>query len=344
MANDFLKELKKINPYAEIIEDDTLSNINEFISTGSLLLNSIISGDFNKGIPAGRITTLGGLSGVGKSLIAASTAANAQKLGYDVIYFDSEFAGDKDFMERLGVDISKLIKIPIATLEEFKNQCFKIIDVYNEKYKDTKKIMIVMDSLGNLASEKELNDATEGKNASDMGQRSKVIRSTLRILADKVGKARIPVIIVNHTYANPINIYAGEIMSGGEGLVYCSHVIINFKKSKIKDDDKTVTGTLLKPTTTKNRIFPPFKTGEIFLDFEKGMDKYYGLLPLAEASGLVVKEGRKYKSSKTDKLFWEKDIYCEEFFGPLLNDLNIYLKDKGYSCISEEVLNEPRKD
>lgn len=332
---DFLKEIKKINPFAEILKDSTIGEIKDFISTGSLILDAITSGKFyNGGIPKGRITALSGMSGVGKSFISANIAVNAQKKGYIVVWFDSERATETSAMERLGIDTKSLLHIPIGTVEEFRIQCFAVLKLLEEKYEGKKDILIVLDSLGNLASEKELNDTSEGKNASDMGQRAKTIKSTLRVLADKIAKLDVTLVVVNHTYANPTNAYAAEIMSGGEGLVYNAWTIINFKKAKIKDIDKEVVGTLLKPTVIKNRTIPPGKTGEIMLNFQRGINKYYGLLDIAIELGLVIKDGKRFKTIKDEKLYWEKDIYSDEFFSPIMEELNEkFFKSSAYFSV-----------
>lgn len=329
-----VKELKEVNAFAEILENDTTSEIKEWISTGSAALNAIISGDCNKGIPAGRVTTFCGLSGTGKSLVAGLISGNAQKKGYDIIWFDSEFASDKITLERLGIDASNLVKIPIATLEEFKTQVFKIISLYETKFTD-RKALIVLDSLGNLASQKELDDTVEGKNAADMGLKSKTIRSIFRILTDKIGKLGIPMVCVNHTYANPGNPYAGETMSGGGGPLYISHIVASLKKTSVKDADKVVTGTILKATTIKNRVVPPFKTAEILLDFNSGMDPYYGLFDFALELGIIIKEGKRFKTIKDETLRWEKDMFSDEVWLPIIDDVNNAIKGSNkYSSLT----------
>ena len=341
MIKDFIKELKKINPYSEIVEEDTLATITDYISTGSYILNAVVSGDMlNGGVPVGRIVTYSGLSEVGKSLLSAMTAANAQKKGYVVVWFDSEWAANKDFFGRLGVNTKELIRIPVGTVEEFKNQCFKILQVAQEKYPD-KKIFFVLDSLGNLPSEKEMNDVESGNNASDMGQRAKVIKNTLKVLTDRLGKQRATLLIINHIYGNPTNPYAGNTQSGGQGPVYVSYSVINFTKSKLKGEEKELIGLILKGTTDKNRLVPRGKSAEILLNFEKGLDKYYGLLDFALEAGLVVKDGKKYKNIKDEKLYWEKDIYVKEFWEPIMVELNKYVKQNfKFSSVQEDVIDE----
>lgn len=332
---NFLKEIQSVNPFAEILENETLSEIKDYISTGSLILNAIISGNCFKGVPAGRVTTFSGLSGVGKTLLAATTVAEAQKKGYVAVWFDSEFASDKETLTRLGVDPKRCIKLPVASIEEFKNQAFKILGAFEARIEKGEKLIMVLDSLGNLASQKEIDDITEGKNAADMGLKAKIIRSIFRLLIDRIGKLAVPLIVINHTYANPGNPYAGETMGGGEGIKYISHIVVNLKNSKVKDSTNEIIGTVLKPTTVKNRLVPPFKTGEILLNFDTGMDKYYGLLDIAIELGIVIKEGKRYKTIKDDTLRWEKNMYTDGVWEPIIDIVNeAFSSTNQYSSIN----------
>jgi len=338
--SDFMKELKKINPMAEILDESTLGNISEYISTGSLSLNGIISGSIFKGIPAGRVTAITGESGTGKSYICGRIAANAQKNGYDVIYFDSENAITKNFLGNLGVDTSKLLYLPVETLEEFKNQAFQILKTFEEKYfeQSDKKIIIILDSLGNLPAEKELRDVDNQHNASDMGLRAKVIKSMTRVLTTKLAKLNVPLVLTNHTYAvaaaNPMAAPT-EVPTGGRGVIYLSTVIAHLSKTKIKEVNeeggpKKTTGNILKADTTKNRIVPEGQRAEMKVNLTTGPLKYFGLLKPAIRYGLIKKDGSKYVIGDLEKKYWEAELYAggrdgksvDELWGPILNKLD----------------------
>jgi RecA/RadA recombinase len=339
---NFLKELKKINAYAGMLKNHEFGTITDYISTGSLVLNAKTSGDMFKGIPAGRITVLQGKSGVGKSFIAGSIVREGMAKGYKVIWLDTEIATDEEFAERLGIDTSKLYYVPgIPSVEELRNQTLAMIKLFGEEYPNDK-LLLVIDSLGNLASEKELKDATAGKNASDMGQRAKVIKSVFRTLTPELLYNKVTTVIVNHTYSDPTNPYIEEKASGGEGAVYNPALSINLAKTKIKTEDKEVIGTLLKALPTKNRLVPSHQLATIKLLFENGLDKYYGLLDIALEVGLVIKDGKRYKNVIDDKLMFEKNIYTAEFWEPILEDLNKkYSELKTYSAVDvEEVIKE----
>jgi len=217
-SNDFLKKLKSINPFIDTLEDSNFGKIEDYISTGSYVLNSIISGDIYKGIPAGRVIVLSGQSGTGKSFVAASIAREAIKKDYTILWVDTENATDVEFAERLGMDPSKVIYIPsvaVTTLEDFRNVAFKMLKVIEEDKDKTKKYVMILDSLGNLSASKELKDAEASKSAADMGQRSKVIRGIFRVLTPLLVAKKITFIAVNHTYTNTASLYGGQIESGG---------------------------------------------------------------------------------------------------------------------------------
>jgi len=145
MAMDFLKEIKKINDMADFIDDSTMGNIPEYISTGSLALNGILSGDLFKGIPAGRVTGFMGKSGTGKSFLTARICKEAQLIGYDIVWFETENATDKFFLQRLGVDTSRVIIIPVYSVEEFRNQTVKVIELF-EKAKEDSILFLLKDT------------------------------------------------------------------------------------------------------------------------------------------------------------------------------------------------------
>jgi len=343
MSMDFLKEIQKVNEMADFVEDSSLGNITEFISTGSYTLNGILSGDLFGGIPAGRVSAFMGKSSTGKSFLTARIAREAQKKGYDVIWFESENATDKFFLQRCGVDTRKVIILPINTVEEFRNQAIKVIDLFEAaKAADpNKKMMLILDSLGNLPIEKELKDADEGKSAQDMGTRSKVIRSLSRVLTMPIAKMQIPMVVVNHTYTNASGYVPIEVPSGGEGVIYISSIICLLTKQAIKEEIvgekyKQLTGNILKARTTKNRVVPEGKIAETKVDFAEGVDPYYGLLPWAEAAGLVEKISTSWYVKHLDKKIFEKNIYTPEVWEPILQELNVWVKQNvAYSSISD---------
>lgn len=348
MDKDFLKDLKKINQLATVIEESDVGNISEWISTGSLSMNSKISGSIYNGVPAGRVISLIGESGTGKSFIAGRVAANAQKKDYDVIYFDSENAITTDFLKRLGVNTKELISLSVETLEEFRNQTYKILDRYEEKYFEKgkriggKKLLIILDSLGNLPAQKELDDAAKGHDALDMGLRAKIIKSMTRLLTAKLARLNVPLLITNHTYKvaspNP-KVPPTEVPQGGRGVVYISTIIVLLTKAKVKEDKedtKKISGNTLKILTTKNRIIPEQQKAEIKVDFASGPVKYHGILEDAVEAGAVIREGNKYSVPHSDKKYFSREMMyggdknglsADEIWEPVLPELDKYIQE-----------------
>jgi RecA/RadA recombinase len=344
---DFLKEIQKINEMADFVDESSLSQITDWISTGSYSLNGILSGDIFKGIAAGRITGLMGKNSTGKSFFVHKIVRNAQQKGYDIVWFESENATDKFVLSRAGIDTSKLIIVPVFTVEEFRNQAVKILELF-KKVKETnpeKKLMFVLDSLGNLPTEKEMADALAGKNAMDMGIRAKIIRSLSRLITMPVAELQIPFVLTNHTYTNSSGYVPIEVSTGGEGPMYICTVVAMLTKQKVKeeiDGAKSQTGNILKALTAKNRVVPEGQVAEVKVDFEEGISPYYGLLDWAEAAGLVEKQSTTYYVKHLDKKFFEKNIYVPEVWEPILTELNEYVKKKvTYSSVSDGMANTP---
>ena len=349
--SDLLKDLQGINDMAECLDNSSMSGVREWISTGSLALNAKLTGNLHRGIPSGRIYMYMGKSGTGKSFVAGTTAAEAQKMGYEVIWFTSEFTLEKEFLSNLGVDTSKAILVPVESLEQFKNQMTALLKVYQEKYVEKgsdKKIFIVLDSLGNLPSAKELQNAEDGHDAADMGLRAKIIKLTGRLLTGKLAYLHVPLILINHTYTgsspNP-KIPAPEIPQGGEGGIYISTGILQMRKRKLKEDkedSKAISGNILRATSVKNRIVPEGQTAEIKVDFHEGVNKYFGLLEYAEKFGLIVKEGRKWHVKHLDKNFWESQLYSNpDIWEPILEEMNEGIMEMNkFSSVSDKILEE----
>lgn len=332
-AANFLKELKDTDK-ARLLADSK-ANVVDFISTGSYSLNRILSGSYFKGIPSNRLVALHGPSSCGKSLIAGCSAREAQKKGYQIIYYDTENAIDKDFCERLGIDYDSVIIRYPETISEFRNMAVSDMKLWREKNGEYP-VFLVCDSIGNLMGTKERNDIEAGKDASDMGQRAKELRTCARALTMNCGKFNIPMVVVNHSYeqaaSNPMAASQRK-MSGGEGFVYSCTMIVELKKSQIKEAEKdaagkstkVVRGVILRATTQKNRIVPEGLKAEIYLNFKTGLSKYYGLLNDALEHGFFEKSSTRIVVKHLDKKLFEKHLYKKEnleVWDPILEDLN----------------------
>lgn len=287
----------KINPYATTLGDEnSVAKIKGWLDTGFYALNAIMSGNLFKGIPKGRVTTIFGLSKSGKSLASALAQKSAQNDDMEVIIFDSEFDKDGRMEENFGVDRDRVISMPIETIEELTLQFNKLLNeiIKNEEYGQ---YFFVLDSLGFLGSDKEVNDITDkNKVAMDMGLKAKMLKTFFRSIKGKLAKSQCPFVMINHESADPAQLHESifKKQGGGYSIDYISTHVINvaFKQEKVDTSNpldietvmtkKNYTGQTIRFFTDKNRIVQPHKEVECYLNYETGPDKYSGLKPLIE--------------------------------------------------------------
>jgi RecA/RadA recombinase len=320
---------KNVSEYGSTLNNSIYSNIEEYIDTGSYSLNRLITGDIYKGIPRGRVIALAGESGVGKSFVSGMAIKNAQEMGYTVIYYDSENAVDNDFMERIGVNTEEMMYFPIDVIEDFRNHaintCKQFLDENPEE-----KVMIVLDSFGNLSCAKEKRDLEAGKDNSDMGARAKAGKSMLKEMTHFCGKYRVPFIFTNHTYKDvasaPNPMYAKDIQGGGRQATYMASAVIMLRKSIDKDENKKKKGSIIRMKSDKNRLARDEQQTEMYLSFTAGPNKYYGLLADALESGVMTKPSVGWYQTKfSDKKVREKELYSNKIFTKeLLDEMNEY--------------------
>lgn len=315
-----LSVIDNINPYASTLSEGCLSIVDAWIDTGSYALNAIISGSLYKGIPSGRIVGLAGPSGCGKTLLINKIIGNFQKLDPEnwAIVFDTENAEDAGSASSVGADPTRIKHVPVETVGECRDQLFKILDSIIEN-KLQGKFIIAIDSLGNLAGDKEMTDAEKGSNAVDMGTRARSIKSMLRVITLKAAKAKTTILFSNHTYDDPTAMYASAVQnqSGGKGPMYMASVLVQLalRREKNKDDfaneeilaaAKDVGGITMRALTPKNRFIPPMLETEVYLNFKTGLNRYSGLFELAK--GLEVITGSKTYECDGHKLGFRKQL------------------------------------
>jgi len=313
-----LETLDKLNPLASFLDEGSLSNVSQYHDTGCLVLNSIISGSLYKGVPSGRITGFAGPSMAGKTYIINKILANAQKQGIIPVIFDTEAAVDKASVVGVGLDPAKVKYVPVQTVEETRNTLVKFLDSVIEK-KQHGKFIISIDSLGNLCSQKEIDDIEKNKFAADMGTRAKGLKSMMRTLTFKAAEADTTILFSNHTYDDPAALYPTLVknQSGGKGPVYLASVLVQLAKRDEKHDKsnesdqilseaKNYSGTTLRALTVKNRFVPPFLEAEIYLNFKTGLDKYSGLKDVAVNHGVIVQTGSTYQLPDGTKIGYYK--------------------------------------
>jgi RecA/RadA recombinase len=311
MKSDFLKDMISHidNEYASLIDDGvSAGDISGYISTGSYSLNALLSGSIYGGIPDNKITALAGEPSTGKTFYAINIVKQFLQdnpEGY-CMYFETESAISKQMFLSRGIDSKRVVIIPVSTVQEFRTQALKILDKYLEtkKKSSTPKMFFVLDSLGNLSTNKEMEDVASGSAARDM-TRAQVIRGTFRVLTLKLGKANVPMIVTNHVFQSIGSYVPTKEMGGGQGLVYAASTIIFLSKKKDKqlDDDDGRTGAVITAHSKKARLTIEDKKVETWLNYAEGLDPYYGLLDLAEKFDIVKKVSTRYEFPNGDKAF-----------------------------------------
>jgi len=289
------KEAK--NDYAKLVSDGLITGDKQgFIGTGSYILNAQLSGSIYGGIPDNRVTAIAGEQATGKTFYAIGIAKDFLDSNEDgaVFYFDSEAAATTDLFKDRGLDPDRVWHFPVDTIEEFRTQMIRILDnLLKTPEGDRKPLLIVLDSLGMLASAKELDDALADKQVRDM-TKSQTIKSVFRIITSKLGKLKIPMIVTNHTYKTMNPYGEPSDMGGGSGLKYAASTIMTLSKSKEKDSSKEVVGNIIKVKTYKSRLTKENTQIATRLFFDKrGLDKYYGLLELGEKHGIFIRKGNR---------------------------------------------------
>ena len=294
------------NEYAGIVDDGVAAgDVSGFIGTGSYVMNALLSGSIYGGLPQNKVTALAGEPSVGKTFYALNIVKQFLEDNKDgfVFYFESESAISKQFITDRGIDAKRVGIVPVATVQEFRTQAVKILDKYLEG-KEKPPMVFVLDSLGNLSTDKEMADIADGKDTRDM-TRAQLVRGAFRVLTLKLGKAKVPLIVTNHVYDVVGSYVPVKKMGGGSGLEYAASTIVflSKKKDKTLDDDDGRTGAVITAHLKKSRMTVEDRRVETWLNYQTGLDKYYGLLDLAVKYGIVKKVSNKFEFPDGSKAF-----------------------------------------
>jgi len=291
----FIKDLVKStgNEYASVVSDGVAAgDVDSFIDTGSYIFNALLSGSLKGGLPKNKITALAGESATGKTFFALGMVKQFLEDHPEaaVIYFESESALTKDMMEERGTDSNRIVIVPVVTVQEFRNQSLNILDKYLETEESERPpMMFVLDSLGMLSTTKEIEDTAEGKETRDM-TRAQITKGAFRVLTLKLGRAKVPMIVTNHTYDVIGSMFPQKEMGGGSGLKYAASSIIFLSKRKEKDGTEII-GNIIHCKNAKSRLTVENRMVDVRLTYDKGLDRYYGLLDLALAFDVFKKQG-----------------------------------------------------
>ena len=294
----FRKEITKAIPALSIGYNDPT----DWVSTGNYALNYLVSGDFLKGIPLGKVTVFAGESGAGKSYICSGNLVkHAQEQGIFVVLIDSENALDEDWLKALGVDTdeSKLLKLNMAMIDDVAKTINKFMDDYKTlPQEDRPKVLFVIDSLGMLLTPTDVNQFEAGDLKGDMGRKPKALTALVRNCVNMFGSNNVGMVCTNHTYASQDMFDPDDKISGGQGFIYASSIVVAMRKLKLKEDEDgnkvtDVLGIRAACKVMKTRYAKPFEGVQIKIPYESGMNPYSGLVDLFEKNNLLVKEGNR---------------------------------------------------
>jgi len=274
----------------------------DWISTGNYALNYLISGDFHKGVPLGKVTVFAGESGAGKSyFVSGNIAKSAQEQGIFVVMVDSENALDEQWLKALGVDTSedKLLKLSMSMIDDVA----KTISTFMSDYKalpdgERPKVLFIIDSLGMLLTPTDVDQFSKGDMKGDLGRKPKALTALVRNCVNMFGSYNVGMVCTNHTYASQDMFDPDDKISGGQGFIYASSIVIAMKKMKLKEDEagnkiSDVRGIRAGCKVMKTRYAKPFEGVQVKIPYETGMNPYSGLVDMAEKKGLLVKSGNR---------------------------------------------------
>ncbi|AIX24500.1 RecA-like protein [Synechococcus phage ACG-2014g] len=332
---NFLQDVAKEigNEYAGLVSDGIAAgDTSGFIDTGSYIFNALVSGSIYGGVPGNKITAIAGESSTGKTFFCLGIVQHFLDSNPDagVIYFESESAISRQMIEDRGIASDRMMIVPVATIEQFRTQSCRILDKYMEqKEEDRKPLMFVLDSLGMLSTEKEIADVAADKQVRDM-TKSQLIKGAFRVLTLKLGKANVPMLVTNHTYDVIGSYVPMKEMGGGSGLKYASSTIIYLSKKKEKDGTEVV-GNIIKCKAQKSRLTKENSQIETRLYYDRGLDRYYGLLELGERAGMWRNIAGRYEMNG-------KKVYAKA----ILKEPEVYFTDEVMQALDEAAAMEFR--
>ena len=332
---DLVEEIKDED--TNIAADGTGSS--EFtgtVDTGSYILNAVLSGSLYGGVPNNKITAFAGESATGKTFFVLGVLKrflDDNPTG-GVVYYDTEAAVTKIMMEERGIDTTRVIIAEPDTIQKFRTHALKIVESY-EKQKNAPPMMMILDSLGMLSTSKEMADTTAGSDTRDM-TKAQVIKATFRVLTLKLAKIKVPMLVTNHVYDVVGSYVPMKEIGGGTGLKYAASTIAMLTKKKDKEGTEVV-GNLIKVKTYKSRFSKENKDVTVRLSFDKGLDRYYGLVDLAEKYGIFKKVSTRLEMPDGTKVFAKSIMQDPEkyFTEDIMAQLEVAAK-KEYSYGQED--------
>ena len=299
--NEIIKDIGK--EYATLASE--IQETESYVDTGSFIFNALVSGSVYGGLSGNKITAIAGESSTGKTFFALAVVRNflLNNPNAIVLYYDTESAITRSLLEERDIDTDRVVVLNIVTVEEFRKKALQCVDKYLKVPEgDRQPMMMVLDSLGNLSTEKEIRDALDDKDTKDM-TKAALVKGTFRMLTLKLGQAKVPLIVTNHTYDVIGSMYPTKAMGGGGGLRYAASTIVFLSKRKEKDG-KDVIGNIIHCKTDKSRLSKENQMVDVRLFYDKrGLERYFGLLELGEIGGLWKNVAGRYDMGDGKKIY-----------------------------------------
>ena len=336
--SDFLDDLLNIsgNEYASKVSDGMLGKVNDYIDTGSYILNALLSGSIHRGLPSNKITAFAGESATGKTFFILGIVKQflIDNPTGGVLYFESESALTPEMIEERKIDSTRFIQLPVATIQDFAQQASRVVDKHIENSEAP--LLLCLDSLGMLSTAKEVEDITTGANKVDM-TKARIVKGTFRVLTLKLAKAGIPLLVTNHTYKQVGTMFPQDVMGGGSGLQYAasSIVFLSRRKEKVGTD---VIGNVIHCKNFKSRLAKENKKIDVLLTYDQGLNRYYGLLDLAEKYDIIKKVSTRYEMPDGIKVFGKQIMEDPEkyFTDDIMEKLDIAAKKEFQYGMNED--------
>ena len=312
-----LDKLKKNSTIkeTEVLKKSKFFNKKDMIQTSVPMVNVALSGSLEGGLTPG-LTVFAGPSKHFKTAFSLLLAKSYLDKYEDaiVLFYDSEFGSPQSYFDSFGIDTSRVLHTPITDIEQLK---FDVMSQINNIERGDH-VIIVVDSVGNLASKKEVDDALEGKSVADM-TRAKQMKSLFRMITPHLTIKDIPAVVVNHTYSE-IGLYPKQIVSGGTGIYYSADNIFIIGRQQEKDGSEVV-GYNFIINVEKSRFVREKSKIPVEVLFDGGISKWSGLLDVAMEGGFVFKPANGWYSKKgEEQKYRQKDTYTKEFWMPILTD------------------------
>ena len=327
-----LEKLRKLKS----VQNSILTEVEEqeFISTGVATLNILFGGGIDKGIPIGRVSMIAADSSLGKSFVGLKIAKNAQAKGKSVILFDAEKAYSTAMADNLGINKDEILVIQNTSVEEVSTQFMNIVEEIKENIKD---YVFIIDSWNVLVTSKSVDDISAGKDVVDMTTAKK--KNTL---AKLLLHSNATVFVVNQIYSGLSAFDPLPEISGAKGIFYASSsIVMGTSKAKQKESDGEITGAIVTAITRKGRFSREHSKLKYLINYEGGINAYYGLLDFALETGYVEKPSNGFYTRpcvENDKKWREKEIYNKEFWTPIFKETDFKLSvEKAFSFKHNEI-------